>query len=548
MNSPRAPFTLGFEAYRREDYQAAAAHFEAVLRDNPRAAPVLGFLGMARMRGGDLEGARSSLTEAEALCPSPESAFRLGLLELSEEHFEEALSAFEDAGKRGFDALEVSIGEASCLALMGEGAEAREILEPLVEEEDPHDEVLYWFAVACAQDRDRAGLRGQAVDRLRQLVERGEEVSRWLRGRAHFLLASLLDDHPECYQEAVEHYQAGLSHDPDFVVGRNNLGAVYLSQGEPEKARRELLQALALQPGYRRVHGNLARLYYDKLEEDELREDLARLTGELPPEKLPEAVFGLMVALMDEARLRAAQEFYDRGHALKNLLALTGTRIKRLQRRLPEGEELVEGLDSLKSQYDEVYSRLVGDLRLVRPPALRGERIDVNGLLRKLARRVAREVGEELEVHLDLSRGLPILFGDSAAFSEALLNLARNASEAMEGRGSLELGSRLLPGGDRIEVRIRDSGPGLPPGSEERLFRSGYTTKETGSGLGLALVRRTLRDLHGSVHAENHPEGGACFVLLVPVEVRYHPTRGLGLAARPVRMDEWNELNVDELA
>jgi signal transduction histidine kinase len=541
-------FKKGFSAYQRGGYEEAVREFETALLSRPGNVSVLGILGMARLQVGDLLGARKELRRAEEIQSTPEGAFRLGLVELAAERFEEALGSFARARERGYDPQEVSIAEASCLALIGEGTAARELLDGLLEEGREQPEALYWYAVACAQERERPELRSRSLENLRELVGRTEGVSDWLRGRAHFLLASLLDDADEDFDQAIEHYQEGLAYDPTFVVGRNNLGAVYLSQGRHEEARQELLQALCLQPGYRRVHGNLARLYYSKLEESDLREDLAHLARVLPEEQLPEAMFGLMVALMDETRSRAAQEFYDRGHSLKNLLALTGSRIKRLQRQLPEGEELVRGLETLKAQYDEVYQRLAGDLRLVRPPDQSGERVDVNAILRKVARRMQREAGEGLEVVLELSRVLPVLLGNSGSFHEAVLNLARNSSEAMEGTGTLILASRLVDEERRIEVEVRDDGPGLPVNQEEAVFQSGFTTKQFGSGIGLALVRRTLRDMHGTVRAGNHPQGGAVFTLQVPVEVRYHPTQGLGLAARPVRLDEVDTLNVDELA
>lgn len=548
MNRPRGPFHLGLDAFAQGDFEAARGHFEAALVARPASALVLGALGLARMKAGDLAGARQALERAEALGPSSEVAYHRGLVELSAERYEDALEAFQRAEQRGHVQVEARIGRAACLALMGEGAEARALLDGLSEGDRSHPEALYWYAVACAQDREEPGLRERAHELLEDLVAQPEGVSEWLRGRSHFLLASLLDDREEGYARAVEHYLAGLACDPTFVVGRNNLGAVYLCQGRHQEARAELLEALRLQPDYRRVHVNLARLYYDKAGEDEMRQDLERMTRELPPEELPRAVFGLVAALMDESRTRAFHEFYERGHAMKNLLALVGSRIQRIRRRQPQGDALEEALGGLKQQYDEAYARLTADLRLVRPQRERPQRIDVNATVRKVVRRARREAAEGLVVRTALTRGLPQLYGDAEAFQEAVVNLVRNAVQAMEGRGELDLATRLVGEGGRIELEVADRGPGLPGEATERLFQVGFTTKESGSGVGLALVRRTLHDLHGTIRAEDRPGGGAVFRMQVPVEVRYHPTRGLGLAARPIRLEEHDELNVDELA
>lgn len=542
-----AAFERGREAYGGGNWAAAAVAFQEALDAGYDRGAVYEALGLARMKAGDLDAARAALAQAEDLSPTSGVAYHRGLVELAAESFPAAASAFQRAQERGYDPTETAIGHAAALAMMGEAAEGRRILEGLPSDQRGHPEARYWEAVACAHDRGAPGLRERAQLCLRDLLGRSEGVSDWLRGRAHFLLASLLDDDPAGYQEAIENYLEGLAYDPDFAVGRNNLGAVYLSTERHEDARRELKAALMTSPGYGRVHGNLARLYYDKLVTEALRQDLVELGRVLDPEEMAEATLGLIEALMDESRSRAFHEFYDRGHALKNLLALLGSRIKRVRRRLPEGEELEAALEGLREQYDEAYSRLAEDLRLARPTTSAGQRLDVNALLRRAGRRAEREAGEKLRVEFDLDRGLPALFGDADSLLEALVNLVRNAVEAMAGEGTLVLRSEAARGGRALALEVRDHGPGLPEGDAEQVFRRGFTTRSTGSGLGLALVRRTVRDLRGRIEARNHPEGGAVFRVELPVAVRYHPSRSLGLAARPVRLEERDELNVDEL-
>lgn len=542
-----AAFERGRAAYGAGDWAAAAVAFQEAVDVGYDRATVYEALGLARMKGGDLDAARAALAHAEELSPTAGIAYHRGLVELAAERHQAAADAFRRAGERGHDPTEAAIGHAAALAMMGEGAGCREVLDGLPGDQREHPEARYWEAVACAQERAAPGMREWALRSLRELLGRPEGVSDWLRGRAHFLLASLLDDDPEGYQEAIENYLEGLAYDPDFAVGRNNLGAVYLSTDRPEDARRELKAALMTSPGYGRVHGNLARLYYDKLVTEALRQDLVELARVLDPEQMAEATLGLIEALMDESRVRTYHEFYDRGHALKNLLALLGSRIKRLRRRLPEGEDLEQGLDALRDQYEEVFARLAEDLRLARPTTGPGQRMDLNALLRRAARRAEREAGDRVEVRLHLDRTLPALFGDADALLEALVNLVRNAVEAMGGQGILELSSQVGEDARTLALEVRDHGPGLPLDDPEKVFRRGFTTREQGSGLGLALVRRTVRDLRGQVRAWNHPDGGAVFRVELPVAVRYHPSRSLGLAARPVRLEERDELNVDEL-
>ncbi|HEX7243510.1 MAG TPA: ATP-binding protein, partial [Longimicrobiaceae bacterium] len=76
--------------------------------------------------------------------------------------------------------------------------------------------------------------------------------------------------------------------------------------------------------------------------------------------------------------------------------------------------------------------------------------------------------------------------------------------------------------GEAVEVRVADSGPGIPAENLERIWEPDFTTKSRGTGLGLALVRQTVQAHGGEVSARNRPEGGAEFRVLLPA-----PTRGI---------------------
>ena len=67
--------------------------------------------------------------------------------------------------------------------------------------------------------------------------------------------------------------------------------------------------------------------------------------------------------------------------------------------------------------------------------------------------------------------------------------------------------------GDASEIRVRDTGPGIPEEMIEKLFTPFVTSKTKGTGLGLAIARKNIESHGGSIEAENHPEGGAVFVI-----------------------------------
>lgn len=96
----------------------------------------------------------------------------------------------------------------------------------------------------------------------------------------------------------------------------------------------------------------------------------------------------------------------------------------------------------------------------------------------------------------------------------ALLNLVVNARDAMTGKGKLRISFRVH--GDRIEIAVSDTGPGVPPEARQTIFAPFHTNKAKGTGLGLAQVRGTARNAGGDVHVEEAPGGGACFVISLP--------------------------------
>lgn len=95
-----------------------------------------------------------------------------------------------------------------------------------------------------------------------------------------------------------------------------------------------------------------------------------------------------------------------------------------------------------------------------------------------------------------------------------LVNLVRNAVDASPPRMPAEASVAVGPTG--LVFRVRDYGPGVPAGEEERIFAPFFTTRVRGTGLGLAVARRIV-ELHGGrLSARNHPGGGAEFLAVVP--------------------------------
>ena len=124
---------------------------------------------------------------------------------------------------------------------------------------------------------------------------------------------------------------------------------------------------------------------------------------------------------------------------------------------------------------------------------------------------------KQIEVVRNYDKEMPPAMLDPAAIRRAVINLLKNACQAMPPGGKLEVtlrGPASTSNGFIIE--IRDSGPGIPAEMRERLFHPFFTTKPEGTGLGLAIVHKTIINHQGSINFYNHPEGGACFVVGLP--------------------------------
>ena len=108
--------------------------------------------------------------------------------------------------------------------------------------------------------------------------------------------------------------------------------------------------------------------------------------------------------------------------------------------------------------------------------------------------------------------------------SEILVNLLLNGREALAGQGTLQIiAGRLQPGRDVVEIVVADDGPGIPPDKLGRIFEAYFTTKEKGTGLGLAMVKHNAELYGGNVRAESVVGKGAKFTVTLPLKSQTRP-------------------------
>ncbi len=164
------------------------------------------------------------------------------------------------------------------------------------------------------------------------------------------------------------------------------------------------------------------------------------------------------------------------------------------------------------------YLKAVVDqfLDYARRPILERSAVDMGQLLFEV-RDVAGADGPPVVV-LDVEsvRGMKIEV-DAGQMRRALINLVRNARTAAGNQGLVVVAASFdrERGGQGFAIEVRDSGPGVEATDREKIFQPFFTTREKGTGLGLAFVRDIVRDHGGRVEVDKAREGGACFRLFI---------------------------------
>ncbi len=177
-------------------------------------------------------------------------------------------------------------------------------------------------------------------------------------------------------------------------------------------------------------------------------------------------------------------------------------------------------------------ARLTRQLLIVgRREAIRPAVLDLNAIITDIHDLLSRSIGEQVELTVSPSSGLPAIRADRGQIDQVLLNLAVNARDAMPAGGTLHIATqvadldedylRLHPDarqGRHVELTVTDTGTGIPPEIADRIFEPFFTTKPQGqgTGLGLATVYGIVTEAGGSLSVHSEPGTGTTFRLLFP--------------------------------
>ena len=287
--------------------------------------------------------------------------------------------------------------------------------------------------------------------------------------------------------------------------------------------------------GYLSQRERLARTEAERLNAD-LREHQARL------EKAYRELQATQDRLMHSERLATIGQMSAKvSHEVRNPLSSISLNVELLEDELsslPEARRVEAGnlIRAIRSQVDVLGAVTEGYLRFARLPKAKLEIAPLGPLIVDLADFVREELrARKVQLLVEVQQGLPTLRVDPGQIRQALLNLIRNAAEAMPDGGTIRLDARTLTANregaeeqgsagagataplSSLEVTVTDTGVGIPPQDLGQIFEPFFTRKEGGTGLGLAISREIAVGHGGTLTCESELGRGAIFRLTLPV-------------------------------
>jgi signal transduction histidine kinase len=285
-----------------------------------------------------------------------------------------------------------------------------------------------------------------------------------------------------------------------------------------------LLAQLVLRPMHV-IRSSLTRLgrgdlgaTLDLRDDEELR-DLGDVFDQVSAQLRAASPGGLSPAQLGEMSrriTRVGRLFTGVAHEMKNPLNAMTIHIELLRAKLDAASPAFPHLDVIAGEIRKLDDRIQGFLKFVRPEEVSFGPVPVAPLIRNVLAAVGPEADRAgVTIHSDCSDPALVAEGDAAQLRDVFLNLAQNAIQAMPKGGRLSMACRALPD-HRVSVRVEDTGVGIAPENLERIFELYFTTKDRGSGMGLALVFRAVQIHNGTIDVESTVGVGTAFIVVLP--------------------------------
>ena len=475
----------GDAALRSGDPEAAIVAYRSAIDTDPDSIRAHHNLGVSLYIGDDWEGALPCFQRCADLAPDDaDLRFKVGLCELREGNL--------DGARRAFDAtLELDpdhLGSRFELALL--------------------------YARGDVPGSDGRLKAQEALKYILDAADRGVPCANL--DRVCFLLGSLLDDTAKGHDEAISIYRRGIEAEPLFAPGHNNLGVLLMQAGQTIPALGAFKIAIHLEPDYVLPYRNLARLLFDQMSPAQMEREYTSIIEEFGAHSAS-VLSRLSLELIDLGRAQVFESLYTRGHQLKNLMGLVGSRTRRLMKERPEDAPELDDLREIAQDQERIYDQWVTYLRSMKQDAPSATLVDIP----KLVGRTCDSLGTQRDggaLRFLSEPNIPQVRADPAMLREAVTNLVLNALDAIgdDGKATVQTGhdSRRAS----VYIEVEDDGPGISQTLQTRIFDPGYSTKEKGNGYGLSICDRIVSAHRGNLRVISRPGAGAVFRIDLPVD------------------------------
>ena len=412
------------------------------------------------------------------------------------------------------DDLELQHRKGLCLLELGDEQAAIAALEATAT--SGHLESHYQLGLlAMRQGRRNARFRERSLAHFEAIVHATEEGREYpALDRVFFALGSQYNEDPQRRSEAIRAFRQGLAINPLSAVGHNSLGQLLLQGGQVLGAMGEFKVAIQLDPKLSQPYANLARLFFRHVKPPELEQEYQHICEEFG-QSAPQVLARLSMEMVELGKEQVYEGFYTKGHRIKNLMGIIGSRLRGLGRKAggAQGE-----LNRLGGEYEALYDEWVGFLEAMKTDKIHPAVIDLGRLVRRVATGFDRQTWKSA-IQTRVQVGLPRIEADERMLREAITNLCLNALETLEEGcgGQVVLGAGYDAEQSLVFIEVEDDGPGIEEEHLELIFEPGFTTRERGNGYGLSIARRIALAHQGVLRVKSRKGHGTVFRLDLPL-------------------------------
>jgi C4-dicarboxylate-specific signal transduction histidine kinase len=358
----------------------------------------------------------------------------------------------------------------------------------------------------------------QLHGRLRELEQRVRLAEERRRALVH-----IMDDLNESNRRLSDQRKAMLHILGDYEHDRRRLG----NQRERlDNSRRALLHILQdSHESNSRLEATRKAMIHIMGDLRETTEEIQRREHELR-DKQEQLVQAGKLATLGELTTGIAHEL---NNPLNNIGLFVGNVIDQVSARHIDAARITHDLEKVMEQVKKA-TEIISHLRTFgRAAPVSIERVAIQEVIERSLALMQQQLRlRQIELHVARYRGAePFVLGNPIQLEQVFINLLTNARDAVENRAVKSVSIGCAVDGPTVTVAVRDSGPGIPDGLEQRIFDPFFTTKEVGrgTGLGLSITYGIIKEHGGTISVQNAHGGGAVFRIDLPLAGHELPDR-----------------------